>query len=255
METNDFRAGLKAGRQQIGLWVSSCAVAPTDVVADAGFDWLMLDMEHAPNDIPTLVNQLNATRGMGPTTMVRPPWMDTVVVKRLLDIGVPGLLFPMIQTREEAEAAVAACRYPPGGVRGFGGTSRATRYGRDKAYLQTVEAETAILVQVETVEAMERVEEIAGVDGVDGVFFGPADIAASMDKLGQIADPGVWDEIFACARRAKAMGCPVGTLVGGPLVGQVLDEGFDFVAVGLDMGILARGAEKALADARAHLSG
>lgn len=254
MIPNTFKRGIAAGTPQIGLWVSLCSGLAADVVADAGFDWLLMDMEHAPNDLATVVHQLQAAQPHGSTTLVRPMWNDSVLVKRLLDVGAQGLIFPMVQTAEEAKAAVAACRYPPKGIRGVGGTIRANRFGRDKDYLAQVEDETCIIVQVETREAMSRVEEIAAVDGVDGIFFGPADISASMGKMGQLTDPEVWDEIFACAARVQAMGKPVGTLVTDPdLTKKVLDAGFMFVAVGLDHGLLARGAEALLARARGQV--
>jgi len=251
MIPNAFKRGMAAGTPQIGLWVSLCSGLAADIVADVGFDWLVLDMEHSPNEVTTVLHQMQAIRPYGSTAIVRPMWNDAVVVKRLLDLGAPGLLFPMVQTAQEAQAAVAACRYPPKGNRGVSGTHRGNRYGRDKDYPGQVEDETCIIVQVETRDAMSRVEEIAAVDGVDGVFFGPADIAASMGKLGQITDDEVWKEIFACAARVQAMGKPVGTLVTDPeLTQKVLDAGFLFVAVGLDHGLLARGSEALLARAR-----
>ena len=251
MIENAFKRGLEAGRPQIGLWISLCSGFAADAVADIGFDWLLMDMEHAPNDLATVLQQLQAARPYETTALVRPMWKDTVMVKRLLDLGAPGLLFPMVQTVAEAEAAVAACRYPPAGVRGVSLTQRGNRFGRDKEYIEQVERQTCVLVQVETVEAMGRVEEIASVEGVDGVFFGPADIAASMGKMGQITDAELWVQIFAAARKVQALGIPVGTLVGTPdLTKQVLDAGFMFVAIGSDLGVMVRGAERLLASVR-----
>ncbi len=251
MTPNRFKRGLAAGTPQIGLWVSLCSGLAADVVADVGFDWLLMDMEHAPNEVPTVMHQLQAVLPWGATALVRPSWNDAVLVKRLLDIGAPGLLFPMVQTPQEAAAAVAACRYPPAGVRGVSGVQRGNRYGRDPDYFGSVARETCILVQVETGEALERADEIAAVDGVDGVFFGPADIAASMGMLGRITDDAVWSAIFDAAARVKAAGKPVGTLVGTPeLTRAVLAEGFGFVAVGSDHTLLARGAEALLASVR-----
>ena len=251
MIENAFKRGLEAGRPQIGLWISLCSGFAADAVADIGFDWLLMDMEHAPNDLATVLQQLQAARPYETTALVRPMWKDTVMVKRLLDLGAPGLLFPMVQTVAEAEAAVAACRYPPAGVRGVSLTQRGNRVGRDKEYIEQVERQTCVLVQVETVEAMGRVEEIASVEGVDGVFFGPADIAASMGKMGQITDAELWVQIFAAARKVQALGIPVGTLVGTPdLTKQVLDAGFMFVAIGSDLGVMVRGAERLLASVR-----
>lgn len=251
MTPNAFKRGLATGKAQIGLWNSLCSPFAADVVADVGFDWLLFDMEHAPNDLSTVMLQLQAALPFGSTALVRPPWNDMVMTKRLLDIGAPGLLFPMVQTPEEAAAAVAACRYPPKGMRGVSHTMRGNRYGRDPLYAEQFEDETCILVQAETLDALERVEEIAAVDGVDGVFFGPADIAASAGMFGKITDDALWQIIFEAARKVRAMGIPTGTLVGGAeLTKRVLDEGFLFVAIGSDLGLVARGAEALLARAR-----
>ncbi|MEO1313281.1 MAG: aldolase/citrate lyase family protein [Pseudomonadota bacterium] len=251
MIENAFKRGLEAGTPQIGLWISLCSGFAADAVADVGYDWLLMDMEHAPNELPIVLQQLQAARPYGSTALVRPMWNDAIVVKRLLDLGAPGLLFPMVQTVAEAEAAVAACRYPTKGMRGVSLTQRGNRFGRDKDYIAQVERETCVLVQVETIEAMGRVEEIASVDGVDGVFFGPADIAASMGKMGQIKDPDLWAEIYGAARKVQALGKPVGTLVGGAeQAREVLSEGFMFVAVGSDLGLLVRSAERLLSDVR-----
>ncbi len=248
MTPNAFKRGLKAGEAQMGLWVSLCSGLAADMIADVGYDWLLIDMEHSPSDLETVVHQMQAVLPFGSTALVRPPWNEPVLIKRLLDAGAPGFLFPMVQTAEEAAAAVAACRYPPKGVRGVAGVNRGNRWGRDKDYLDQVEEETCILVQIETVEALDRAEEIASVEGVDGVFFGPADIAASMGKVGQPADPEMWELIFAAAARVRAVGTPTGTLIGDPgLINRCLDEGFLFVALGTDHGLLARGAESLLA--------
>ncbi|MEM8869277.1 MAG: aldolase/citrate lyase family protein [Pseudomonadota bacterium] len=252
MIENTFKRGLEAGIPQIGLWISLCSGFAADAVADIGYDWLLMDMEHAPNEVQVVLQQFQAAQPYGSTALVRPMWNDPVVVKRLLDLGAPGVLFPMVQTVAEAESAVAACRYPPKGTRGVSISQRGNRFGRDQDYFAQVEHQTCVLVQAETLEALDRVEEIAAVDGVDGVFFGPADIAASMGKMGQIKDPELWDRIFAAARKVQAIGKPVGTLVGGAeQAKQVLDEGFLFVAVGSDLRLLVRGAERLLADVKA----
>ncbi|MHA3978849.1 HpcH/HpaI aldolase family protein [Halovulum sp. GXIMD14794] len=251
MTPNAFKRGLKAGEVQYGLWVSLCSGLAADIVADAGYDWLLVDMEHSPSGIETVLHQMQAITPYGSTALVRPPWNEPVQVKRLLDAGAPGFLFPMVQNAEEAAAAVAACRYPPKGIRGVSSVQRGNRWGRDPKYLDEYEDETCILVQVESVEALERAEEIATVDGVDGVFFGPADIAASMGKVGKHTDPEVWDAIYAAAARVRAKGVPTGTLIGDPsIISRCLDEGFLFVAIGTDHSLLARGAEALLAQHR-----
>lgn len=252
LPTNQFLAAIRAGQPQIGLWVSLADNYATEVVASAGYDWLLVDMEHAPSDVATVMSQLQAIAPHGSTAIVRPPWNDTVMVKRLLDIGAPGLLFPMVQSVQEAEAAVAASRYPPHGVRGVAGAIRASQFGRMTDYFARVGEETAVIVQVETQRAIADAVEIGQVDGVDGVFFGPADIAADMGLLGQHMSDPVWDVILGAARQLIQAGIPVGTLVTDPdFAKKLLREGFTFVACGLDAHLLAKGADTLLAQMRA----
>lgn len=250
MPTNAFKDALRQKKQQIGCWVSLASPYAAEVVAGAGFDWLVVDMEHAPGNEMDVVGQLQAIAPHG-SCIVRPPWNDFVTVKRLMDMGAPGLLFPMVQNKAEAEAAVAATRYPPKGIRGFGGTSRANNFGRITDYVERVDDETTIILQVESKEAMEDAIEIGTVEGCDGVFFGPADIAADLGYLGQPAHPDVWAAIMPVAQELMKAGVPVGTLTVNPdKARELLDAGFTFVACGIDVGILARGADELLAKVR-----
>ncbi|MGR3640986.1 HpcH/HpaI aldolase family protein [Alterinioella nitratireducens] len=254
LPANPFARALKSRDKQIGLWISLASNIAAEVTAHAGFDWALIDMEHAPNDYRSVLGQLQVFAGSDTTALVRVEWNDTVAVKKLLDIGAQGLLFPMIQSVEEARRAVAATRYPPKGVRGVSGTTRATRYGRVKDYLARVEEETAILLQVETQAALDAAEDIAAVDGVDGIFFGPADIGADMGLLGNPMHPDIWARIRPVAKALMARGMPVGTLVTDPgFAAELMDEGFTFVACGLDTGLLARASDKLLADVKAHM--
>jgi 4-hydroxy-2-oxoheptanedioate aldolase len=251
---NPFGRALAAGDKQIGLWISLCSNVAAEVTAHAGFDWALVDMEHSPNDYLSVLGQLQVFAGSNTTALVRVEWNDAVAVKRLLDLGAQGLLFPMIQSVEEAEKAVAATRYPPQGIRGVSGTTRATKFGRVSDYLDRVEAETTVLLQLETAAALDKAEAIAGVDGVDGIFFGPADIAADIGKLGNPMDPEVWALIRPVAQKLMAQGMPVGTLVSDPgFAAELMDEGFTFVACGLDSGLLARAADNLLADVKNRL--
>ena len=251
MLENRFLTAIREGRKQIGLWVSLTSNYAAEVVASSGYDWLLVDMEHSPNDVNMVLGQLQAIAIHGSTAIVRPPWNDTVMVKRLLDLGAPGLLFPMVQDVAEAEAAVAATRYPPHGVRGVAGAVRASQFGRVSDYFARANDETCVIVQAETLSAIDQVVEIADVSGVDGVFFGPADIAADMGLLGQHMTDPVWDVIMAAARKLMARGVPVGTLVTDPeFAAQLFNEGFTFVACGLDTHILAKGADALLAQMR-----
>ena len=251
---NRFGRALGAGEKQIGLWISLCSNIAAEVPAHAGFDWALIDMEHAPNDYLSVLGQLQVFAASDTTALVRVEWNDAVAVKRLLDLGAQGLLFPMIQSVEEAERAVAATRYPPHGIRGVSGTTRATGFGRVGDYLERVEAETTVLLQLETAAALSRAEAIAAVDGVDGIFFGPADIAADIGRLGNPMHPEVWALIRPVAQSLMARGMPVGTLVSDPgFAAELMDEGFAFVACGLDSGLLARAADALLADVKNRL--
>lgn len=255
LATNAFTQALRRNEQQLGLWVTLSSPFVAEVTAPAGFDWALIDMEHSPNDYFSVLGQLQAFASTPTTPIVRVEWNDAVAVKRLLDLGAPGLLFPMIQSVEEAQQAVAATRYPPRGVRGFSGGTRATKHGRVTDYLDRIEDETTVLLQVETRAAVEQAVEIGSVDGVSGIFFGPADIAADIGKLGKPLDDAVWDLIRPAAKALMAQGIPVGTLVNNAdFATELLNEGFTFVACGTDSVLLARATDALLATMKNNLS-
>ena len=255
LQKNEFTHAIAAGKKQLGLWISLCSPFATEVTAPAGYDWLLVDMEHSPNDYFSVLGQLQAIATTSSTAIVRPEWNDPVIVKRLLDLGVPGLLFPMIQNIEEAEKAVAATRYPPNGIRGVSGSTRANKFGRVIDYVAKIEEETTVLLQLETRHAVESAEKIAAVDGVSGIFFGPADIAADIGKPGKPMDPEVWELIKPAAQKLINKGMPVGTLVMDPaFAATLLNEGFTFVACGSDTGLLAKATDKLLADVQGLLT-
>lgn len=255
LSVNSFSHAIAAGDKQIGLWVSLCSNVSAEVVAPAGYDWALVDMEHSPNDYLSVLGQLQVFASSGTTAIVRPDWNDPVTVKRLLDLGAQGLLFPMIQTVEEAEKAVAATRYPPLGIRGVSGTTRATKFGRVTDYNDRVDQETTVILQVETVSAVALSLDIAAVDGVDGIFFGPGDIAADLGLIGQPLHPDVWDLIRPAAKALIAKGVPVGTLVMDPeFAAELLNEGFSFVACAMDTALLAKATDAALATVKSNLS-
>ena len=241
---NRFKHAIAAGQLQIGLWCSLCSNIAADIVRDSGFDWVLLDTEHSPNEIPDLVAQLQAGEGGEATPIVRPAWNDTVIIKRCLDIGAQTLLIPYVQNAEEARRAVEAVRYPPAGVRGVAVASRASRFGRITDYLKKANAEQCLLVQVETRSAMEQLEAIAGVEGVDGVFIGPSDLSASLGHIGNPAHPEVQKALEDAVRRLKAVGKPAGILTSNEdEVRRYIGWGYTFVAVGTDVGLLARSAD------------
>ncbi|HET7669865.1 MAG TPA: HpcH/HpaI aldolase/citrate lyase family protein [Burkholderiales bacterium] len=241
---NAFKHALKAGKAQIGLWSSLSSNYSVEVTAGAGFDWLLLDMEHSPNDLESLLAQLQAAAPYATHPVVRVPWNDMVTMKRVLDVGAQSLLVPYVSTAEEARAAVAHTRYPPAGVRGVAGTTRATRFGRIKDYARRAHEELCLLVQVETQAALDSIEAICAVEGVDGVFIGPADLHASLGHTGEIANPKVKPLIDDAIRRIRKAGKAPGILTPNEDDARHwLECGALFVAVGADVGILARGAE------------
>lgn len=242
---NPFKRAIHAGTQQIGLWCAVPSNYVSEILAGAGFDWLVLDTEHAPNELPNVFNQLQSMVGYGTQPVVRVPWNDAVTLKRFLDIGTQSFLIPMVQDAEEARAAVAATRYPPDGIRGYAVASRATRFGRVSDYFTRYADEMCVLVQVETMEALEKVEEIAAVPGVDGIFIGPGDLSASMGLLHQPTHPKVVEAIEDGLRRITAAGNRGGVLVVGDeaLARRYMAAGSVFTAVGVDAALFARSSE------------
>ncbi|HZL30534.1 MAG TPA: aldolase/citrate lyase family protein [Pseudolabrys sp.] len=241
---NAFKAAIAAGKLQIGLWSSLCSNIAAEILSDSGFDWILLDTEHSPNEIPGLLSQLQALEHGSATPIIRPAWNDTVLAKRCLDIGAQTLLFPYVQNVTEAKAAVAAMHYPPDGVRGISVAARASRYGRVQGYLGKANSEICTLVQVETREAMTQLEAIAKVEGIDGVFIGPSDLAASLGHLGNPAHADVQAAIKDAVTQLKAVGKPAGILTGNEdEIRRYIDWGYTFVAVGSDVGLLAKSAD------------
>ena len=240
---NKFKAAIKAGKAQIGIWSSFSSHIVAEVLAGAGFDWVLLDTEHSPNELPMVQAQLHAMAGGTATPIVRPAWNDMVLIKRYLDIGAQTLLLPYVQTVEEARNAVRYTRYPPQGVRGVAGATRATGYGRIKDYFKRVHEELCVLVQVETRLSLKNLDAIAEVEGVDGAFIGPNDLAADLGHLGNWQHPDVWKAMEDAAQRIRKAGKAPGILVGEADGKRCLDMGFLFVAVGADVGMLARGSE------------
>ena len=241
---NPFKRALKAGKPQIGLWSSLSSNYSVEVIAGAGFDWILLDCEHSPNDLESLLTQLQAAAPYPTHPVVRVPWNDMVTIKRVLDVGAQSLLIPYVSSAEEAKAAVAHTRYPTAGVRGVAGTTRATRFGRVKDYAKRAHEEICVLVQVETQGAVDNIEAICAVEGVDGVFIGPADLHASLGYTGEIANPKVKPMIDDAIKRIRKAGKAPGILTPNEADEKHwLGCGGLFVAVGADVGILARGAE------------
>lgn len=241
---NAFKQALSRHERQVGFWCCMASPVSAEILAGAGFDWVVIDGEHAPNDITTLLPQLQAMRGGTAEPVFRVPWNEPVIIKRALDVGARSLLIPFVQNADEARKAVAATRYPPLGIRGVAGAHRGSDYGRIQDYHRNAHLDTCVLLQIETKIALKEIEAVAAVEGVDGIFIGPSDLAAAFGHLGNPKDSEVQAAIAEAARRIRAKGISAGTLTGSADDVEALFEmGYNFVAVGSDIGVLARNAE------------
>jgi 4-hydroxy-2-oxoheptanedioate aldolase len=250
MYENKFKAALAAKQQQIGLWMSLANSYSAELCATAGFDWLLLDGEHAPNDLRATLEQLQAVAPYRSHPIVRPVSGDPAMIKQLLDIGAQTLLVPMVDDADQARRLVSAMRYPPEGIRGVGsGVARVSRWGMRADYLDVANDEVCLLVQVESRQALDNLDSICAVDGVDGVFIGPADLSASLGHRGNPGHPEVQATIEDAIGRIVASGKAAGTLVSdNKLARRYLELGCTFVAVGLDVRILAAGVRSLRAE-------
>ncbi len=244
MQPNTFKQALLRRELLIGLWSSLCSPLVAEIIAHAGFDWMVLDTEHAPNELPDLLVQLQATTGGSAAPVVRAAWNDAVLIKRILDIGAQSIVLPYVQTADEARRAVAAVRYPPRGVRGVSAASRASRFGRTRDYLRQADEQICLLVQIETRAGLEQLEAISRVEGIDGVFIGPADLSASLGHLGDAQHPETQTALQDAGRRLLQLGRPAGILaVTEADARRYIEWGYNFVAVGIDTTLLVRGAD------------
>ena len=249
---NPFKVALAARRPQIGLWLSMADAYLAEVSATTGFDWLLIDGEHAPNDVRSTLAQLQAVAAHPAHPVVRAVQGDAALIKQLLDIGAKTLLVPMVDTAEQARAMVSAVRYPPHGIRGVGSAvGRASLWSSRSDYLDVADAEVCLLVRAETVTALANLAEICAVDGIDGVFIGPADLAASMGHRGRPGHPDVQAAIEHAMRTIVASGKATGTLTSDPkLARRYLELGCTFVAVGVDILMFANAARRLSAEFR-----
>lgn len=240
---NAFKAALKQSRVQIGMWSSFADPSVAELLAGCGYDWMMFDTEHSPFGAPEVIGLLRTVAPYPVTAVVRPGWNNPVEIKKLLDAGAQTLLIPYIQDAEEARAAVSAVTYPPKGTRGVAGITRATRYGTIANYAGRANDEICLLLQVETREALDNLDEIASVEGVDGIFFGPADLAASLGHPGKPSHPEVKEAILGGIRRLAAQDMPSGILsLDQPFLQEAKAAGAIFIAVDVDSGLLRRAA-------------
>lgn len=247
---NAFKRRLAERVPQLGYWLSLNSLAATEIAAGAGFDWVLLDMEHSTLSVETVERHLLAARHGGDAEfVVRVPSVDAVIVKRLLDTGVRSFMFPYVQTVEDARLAVAATRYPPAGIRGYSGANRANRYSADTSYPTRASEEIAVILQVETTQALANIPVYGAIDGVDGIFIGPNDLAASIGLVGQSGHPDVRKLIDEAGKAILATGKAAGMLDFNAGTARPLVEGdFGFVAVGSDLSTLMRGARQLLGE-------
>jgi len=243
MPKNRFKAALQAGEPQIGLWCSVPDPGLAEMLAGCGYDWMMFDTEHSAMDPLTVLPMLQAVAAHPVSALVRPTGLDVLQIKKFLDLGAQTILIPYVQTPEEAALAVAAVTYPPDGIRGVAGMTRASRWGSVPGYAAKAREEICIMVQIETSEGLDRLEDIAAVPGLDGMFVGPSDLAASLGYPGQNTHPEVRAACAGAIRRIRSAGLPAGFLsYDDSLIEEMIEAGSLFTGIDLDVTILRRGA-------------
>lgn len=242
---NHFKAAIKEGRLQRGLWCTINNSLVAEMCAGLGFDWMLFDTEHSALDPITVLPLLQAVAPYPVSPIVRPGSLNPTEIKKLLDLGAQNILVPMLNTAEDARLAVASVEYLPSGIRGVSGMTRATKFGDIAGYHRIAREEIAILVQVETLEAVENLEAIAAVDGIDGIFVGPADLAAALGYPGEPSRPEVRTVVLGTIKRIVAAGVPAGFLSADrSYTDEVIEAGAVFVATDIDMVALKRGLKQ-----------
>lgn len=243
MTNNPFKQKLASGNPQFGMFCMSVTAQATDLLSDSGFDFLIFDMEHSPSSVPILYSQVLALARTTTHVMVRMPSHDPVLLKPILDMGIDTVMIPNVRNAAEGRAMVEAVRFPPHGIRGVGGSVRATRYGRDQTYYAGAADRTCLVLQVESEEGLKNIEDICSVEGVDGVFIGPVDLATDMGYLASPTHEAVITAALDGVRRARAAGKAAGIMTGEAQCQQYLDAGANLVCLGSDLGLLARTAD------------
>jgi 2-keto-3-deoxy-L-rhamnonate aldolase RhmA len=240
--TNPLKARIKAGQKLAGAWCQLASPMTAELFSKAGFDWLLLDLEHGPGDILNLISQIQAMASGNALPVVRSPWNDFVAIKRILDAGAYGVVIPYVNTREEAEAAVRACKYPPKGIRGIAGSPRISGYGlNENQYLQRANDELLVITQVETSQAAENLDSILQTPGLDGIFIGPMDLAASLGHLGDPSHPDVQaviGKIEAIVLKTDRALCTLAS--GFEQARKLFDKGYQLVTLMADGVALAK---------------
>jgi len=254
-EPKTFKDKLQAGKICIGTWISFTDQCVTEVLCGSGFDFLIVDAEHGPHDLETVMMHMIATKGTNTTPIVRVAWNDPVLIKRVLDVGAAGVLVPLVKTREDVELAVAACMYPPAGIRGCGPRRPSDYERRFKEYIATANQNMIVLAQIEHIDAVSNLEDILQVPGLGGVFIGSNDLSGSLGLLGQPTHPTVIEAIETVIAKAHQAGVPVG--IAGPMgpedIFQWMAKGIQFITIGSDTAFLLSTADTVVAAVREHL--
>lgn len=253
LPVNRFKQALRGGPAPVGTWLMSAAPAVAEALGCAGLDFLVVDTEHVPLDTAQTIDLLRAIAGTPAAAVTRVAWNDMVLVKRALDAGAQSLMFPFVQSADEARRAVSYTRYPPQGIRGVAAMHRASRYATVPDYLRRASEEICVVVQLETPAALDALPAIAAVDGVDSLFVGPGDLSAAMGRLGDIAHADVQAQLARAARECRALGKPCGIVGPNPeMVRRFLDYGYSWVAVGSDMSLMLGRAQEWVGQVRGH---
>jgi 2-dehydro-3-deoxyglucarate aldolase/4-hydroxy-2-oxoheptanedioate aldolase len=249
---NPVKLKLKNGQRTIGGFLQTLSPVAAEIMSQSGFDWLIVDLEHSPGGFENLQAQLQAMNGSGVVPFARAPWNDAVAIKRILDTGVMGVLVPYVNTADEARAAVAACKYPPQGVRGVAGSPRAAGYTRNvRPYLTTANEETIVMVAVETLDAVRNLDEILEIEGLDGIFIGPVDLASSMGFLGDPAQPEVQETIARIEEKVIPSDKFLGTLATDWNKARAcFEKGYQWMVLMQDGAALKKAGDEAVAGFR-----
>jgi 4-hydroxy-2-oxoheptanedioate aldolase len=244
---NSFKQKILKFEKQIGIWSCLSNNTVAEILSIVGFDWIVIDMEHSPNDIQEVLTQLQIIQGFSSEPIVRVPWNEPVMVKRVLDMGAQTILFPYVEDEHEALAAVQSTRYPPKGVRGVMSAARMNKYGTVTDYYNKADEQICVLVQCETKKAIENISKIAAVEGIDGIFLGPSDLSASIGKIGQFEDGEVQSLIYQGLEFCKKVNKPAGILTAKKdYAKKYAKDGFTYVAINSDTNLITRSAENLL---------
>ncbi len=249
---NHVKRMLKEGKKTAGAWLHLCSPFSAEIMSGAGFDWLMIDMEHGPGDVLTLISQLQAMNGSDAIPLVRAPWNDFVAIKQILDAGTYGVMIPYVNSKADAESAVKACKYPPEGIRGIAGSPRAAGYGqRGKEYFLRANDEILIIVQIETAQAVSNLDEILAVQGIDVIFIGPMDMATSMGHLGNPGHPEAQAMIATAEAKVLKAKKVLGTISGSwEQAKELYGKGYQMIVLMSDSVSLAKLASDTVAKFR-----